>query len=330
MKLGVKAGLLAGAAVIAAVLIYRIADDSDPGGEPAFVRLVSGPAGGSWYPLGAKIAQVWGDGVPEIVTSNAPGGGVSNVMDVNAGNAEFGFAYGNSAHQGFNGLGKFRGKQENIRHFATLYPAAFQVAVRRDSPIRSYADLKDKNLSPGKAGWSGTVMSEAVLGAYGITFESIRAAGGTVHHVDYADSVALMKDGHIDVFLGVTAVPQSSFIALNFNPGIRFLEVDPPQMEQMLRENPGYIRTKIPLTAYEGLERDVNTLGLSTIMIVNKDVPDDVVYRMAKVFWESHALIAEVQSVWNGARLDDALAGTVVPVHPGAQRYYDEVGVIAK
>ena len=225
---------------------------------------------------------------------------------------------------------QFRGKQEHIRHFATLYPAAFQVAVRRNSEIQGYADLHDKNLSPGKAGWSGTVMSEVVLGTYGITFASIKSAGGTVHHVDYADSVALMKDNHIDAFLGVTAVPQSSFIDLNFNPGIRFLKIDEPHIRKILADNPGYIRTSIPQQAYEGLERDVKTLGLSTIMIVNSDAPDDMVYQLAKTFWEAHGEIEEVASVWQGARLEDALTGVVIPVHPGAQRYYDEVGIAPK
>jgi TRAP-type uncharacterized transport system substrate-binding protein len=102
----------------------------------------------------------------------------------------------------------------------------FQIAVPRKSAIRSIADLKDRNISPGKAGWSGTAFAQAVLAAYGITFDSIKRNGGAVHHVDYSDSVALLKDGHIDAFLPLASVPQSSLMELDFEPGIRLLSID--------------------------------------------------------------------------------------------------------
>ena len=115
-----------------------------------FVRMVSGPAGGSWYPLGAKIAEVLGQEVPGIATSNGPGGGVGNVKDVNKGDAEVGWSYAHTAYNGYTGTGKFDSPQTNVRHFATLYPAALQTAVPKSSSIMSYADMKDKSISPGK------------------------------------------------------------------------------------------------------------------------------------------------------------------------------------
>ena len=148
-----------------------------------------------------------------------------------------------------------------------------------------------------------------------------------MHYVDYADSVALMKDGHIDAFLGVTSVPQASFIDLNFKPGIRFLSIDDERMAAILAGNRGFIRTVIPKTAYDGMAADVPTIGAVTVMLVHKDLPDDLVYRMAQVFWANHARFAEVKKVWNEVKLENALMAVPVPVHPGAQRYYDEVGV---
>ena len=328
MKSRTKWGLAAVGLIAVAILFFAMrSGDSDDGEAPVFVRMVSGPAGGSWYPLGAKIAQVLEQEITEIATSSGPGGGVSNVKDINQRNAEIGFSYANTTYDGYMGRGKYREAQTNVRHFATLYPAAFQAAVRRDSAVRTYADLKDKHISPGKAGWSGTVIAEAVLKAYGITFDSIRANGGTVHYVDYADSVALMKDGHIDAFLGVTSVPQASFIDLNFKPGIRFLSIDDEHMAAILASNRGFIRNVIPKTAYDGMVADVPTIGSVTVMLVHKDLPDDLVYRMAQVFWANHASFAEVKKVWNEVKLENALMAVPVPVHPGAQRYYDEVGV---
>ena len=295
-----------------------------------FVRMVSGPAGGSWYPLGAKISEVLGKSVKGIATSNGPGGGVSNVLDVNKGNAEVGWSYAHTAYNGFQGKGKFKKKQGNIRHFATLYPAGLQTAVPRSSKITTYADLKDKNISPGLTKWSGYAAVELLLKYYGLTMDSIRKAGGTVHHVSYSDSVALMKDGHIDAFMGLTSIPQASFIDLNFKPGVRFLAVDDAVMKKFLGDNPGYIPTIIPTTAYDGIQKDVPTLGVVTILLVHKDLPDNVVHDMAKALWDNHAEFVKVKKVWNTVKLENALLGASLPIHPGAQKYYDSKGVKKK
>jgi len=162
-----------------------------------FLRMVSGPSGGSWYPLGAKLMQLMDEEIDGVTTSNTSGGGISNVMSVNDGDAEVGFSYAHTAANGVKGTGKFSKPQENVRHLATLYGSMFQVAVRQDSDIKTFEDMKGANISPGKAKWTGTAFAEAILKEYGISFDSIRENGGTVHHVSYTESVALMKDGHI-------------------------------------------------------------------------------------------------------------------------------------
>jgi len=295
-----------------------------------FVRIVSGPAGGSWYPLGAKIAEVLGKQVKGISTSNGPGGGVGNVKDVNKGEAELGWTYGHTAFNGLKGQGAFDKANPDIRHFATLYPAGLQTAVPAKSDIKSYADLKDRSVSPGKAKWSGFAAYKMVIGHYGYTIDDVKKSGGTVHHVSYSDSVALMKDGHIEAFTGLTSVPQASFLDLEFRPGIRFLPLDKPILDEILSSNPGYIRSTITSDDYKSIETPVETLGAVTIMVINKDVPDDIAYNMTKALWENHAEFVKVKKVWSSVKLESALLGAATPIHPGVKRYYDEKGVMVK
>jgi TRAP transporter TAXI family solute receptor len=292
-----------------------------------FVRMVSGPAGGSWYPLGAKIMQVMQKDVGGIATSNGPGGGVGNIKDVSEGNAEIGWSYGHTAYNGYVGRGKFDRPYKNVAFFATLYPGVVQIAVPKNSSIHSISDFKGKNISPGKAGWTGTAFAETVLNAYDLSFDKIRQAGGTVHHVDYNDSVALMKDGHIDVFVAVTSMPQASFIDLNFKPGIRLISIAPAKMKGIIANNPGVIATKIPKGTYEGMDADVPTLATATVMVVRADLPADLVYKMCKVFWKEHDTFVAVKKTWNDVKLADALSAAAIPVHPGAERCYKELGV---
>ncbi len=292
-----------------------------------FIRMVSGPSGGSWYPLGAKIMQVFDDEVDGISTSNTSGGGISNVLAVNGGDAEFGFSYAHTTANGFKGVGKFKKPQPDVRHFATLYGSMFQVAVRTDSDIKSFADMAGANISPGKAKWTGTAFAESILSAYGITFDSIRENGGTVHHVNYTESVALMKDGHIDVFMAATNMPQASFIELEQSPGIRFIGLPKDKQAEIIAANPGFIEGTMPAGVYDSVSEDLNSLGIVVNMVVHKDLPDDMVYQMCKVFWANHGTFAEVKSVWNRVKQEDALSGVAIPVHPGAERCYKELGV---
>jgi TRAP transporter TAXI family solute receptor len=308
-------------AAVAAVVVAPAAQ------AQTFVRMVSGPSGGSWYPLGAKIMQVLGEKVDGITTSNTSGGGISNILAVNGGDAEIGWSYAHTAYNGYTGKGKFKSANPNVRHFATLYPAMFQVAVRKDSPIKSFADMKAANISPGKAKWTGTAFAESVLKAYGLSFDDIKKNGGTVHHVDYTESVALMKDKHIDVFMAATSMPQASFLELEHSPGIRFIGLSDDKLQQILKDNPGYIPGVMPKGVYESVNHDIKTLGIVTNMVVSKDLPDDLVYKMCKVFWANHDAFAQVKKIWNKVKVEDALNGAAIPVHPGAKKCYDELGV---
>jgi len=296
-------------------------------GEQTFVRVASGPAGGYWYPLGAKQAEIFQREIPGVAASSGPGGGLGNIRDVSNGEAEVGYTYAHSAHNASVGAAPFTEAHTDLRHFASLYPAAYQVAVPAASNIRSYLDLADRNLSPGKLTDSGYATFELVMGKYGLGADRIRENGGTVHHVSYSDSVALMKDGHIDAAFAITGFPQAFFLDLEFRPGIRFLPMDEGILEEIITENPGYIRVTMSNEHYDSIEIPVVTLGAMTALVVNRNLPDDLVYAMTKALWDAHAELAAVADAWEQTSLEQALVGAAIPVHPGALRYYQEHGV---
>ena len=138
MKKLMKILLAAVPLVLAGNVAVKAADE--------FVRIASGPSGGSWYPLGAKMAEIFGK-IEGLSVSNGPGGGVGNVLDVNKKEAELGWTYGHTSYDGFKGNAPtFKSANPNIRHLATFYPAGLQTVVKKDSDIKSYSDLKTKNL----------------------------------------------------------------------------------------------------------------------------------------------------------------------------------------
>lgn len=313
-------------AMVALVAIPAVLAAGSAGAD-TFVRMITGPAGGAWYPFGAKMMELAQKDIEGIRTSSGPGGGVGNVRNIDRGSAELGWTFGFTAYDGYAGRDSFKEAHQNIRHFANLYPGILQTAVPARSEIRSYADLKGKNFSPGKLVFSGNVTVERLLGLYGITYDGIRSDGGTIHRVDFSDSVALMKDGHIDAFTALTNVPNASFIALDFQPGMRLLPVEPEMLEKFTKENPGFFDATIPGGTYNGLKEDVTTIATATVLIASKDIDNELAYKLTRSLWENHAELAKVNATWNEVKLADALKGAAIPVHPGAQKYYDEKGV---
>ena len=296
--------------------------------ETKFLRMFSGPEGGSWYPLGAAMMSII-EKSTGISTSNGPGGGVGNCKAVNAGRADFGWTYTHTAYNAYNGRGKFKKENTNLRHMMSLYPGVFQIAVPKSSKIKTVSDLADKRIVPGKVGFSGTVIAENVLAAYGLTFDSIKKNGGLVNYEGYSDSAALMKDGHSDCYMAVTSCPQSTIIDLMFRPGVRFLSVDKEHMEKITALDPGLMPTVIPKGSYKGLDQDIPTVGTVTALVVNKDVPDDVVYNAVKTLYANWPALAEVkkQAIEN-SKPENAMVGAGIPVHPGALKYFKEMGYV--
>jgi len=312
--------------VMAMLLVSVFLITSTPQAEQKFLRMFSGPEGGSWYPLGSAMMGIVEKGT-EISSSNGPGGGVGNCKAVNGGRADLGWTYTHTAYNAYNGRGKFNKKSTNLRHLMSLYPGVFQMAVPKNSKINSVADLKDKRIVPGKVGFSGTVIAEQVLGAFDITFDSIKKNGGSISYVGYSDSAALMKDGHSDCYMAVTSCPQSTIIDLNFRPGVRFLPVDKEHMDKILQMEPGLMATTIPAGAYKNLEADVPAVGTVTAIVIHKDVSDDLAYKIVKTLYANWPELAKVKKkAIEDSKPENALMGARIPVHPGAMRYYKEMG----
>lgn len=295
-----------------------------------FVRMLAGPAGGSWYPYGAKMAEMWEKNIEGITTSNAPGGGVGNMRDIQAGNAEIGWTFGNTAYQGYNGQGKFKKPTKDVLFFANLYPGILQIAVPKNSDIKSLRDINGKRVSPGKTTFAGNIAFETLIALYGITYEGIKKAGGTIHRVGFRDSAALLKDGHIDVFAAMTTAPNSSFIAIDFQPGFRMLPVEEEIANKYIEKYPGFIKTTIEKGVYTSVTEDVPAIAAPTVLVINKSVSSEIAYQLAKVLWEHHRALKQVNKYWENVKLADALDGSVIPVHPGAMKYYKEKGVAKK
>ena len=288
------------------------------------LKMMTGPMGGSWYPLGGAIADAIQKDIPGVTVAVAPGGGVGNVEAIEFGKCEIGFSNSSSAVDGVHGRTPFKKKMENMRQLANLYPQYFQMAVLEDAGIKTVADLKGKAISPGPKGFTGEFASRQVLQVYGLSYKDMKK----VHHVGYNDTIALMKDGHCDAFLGCTTIPASAIMDLASTRKIRMLSMSDDMIKAVQKLNAGYVRRTIPKGTYQGVDYDVHTFGFFTHLIISAKLPDDLVYKMTKSMVTNLPRFGNVVKSMKGLTAEDLATDIGVPFHPGALKYFKEVGAI--
>ena len=149
------------------------------------LKMMTGPMGGSWYPLGGAIMNAVQKEIPGATISVTLGGGMANVEALELGKCDIGFSNSSSAVDGLYGRPPFKKKMENMRQLANLYPQYFQMVVTEASGIKSVADLKGKNIAPGPKGHTGELLAQQVLEVYGLSYKDM----AKIHHVQYSDSV---------------------------------------------------------------------------------------------------------------------------------------------
>lgn len=288
------------------------------------LKLATGPMGGSWYPLGGAIADSIQKAMPGVTVAVSPGGGIQNVEGVELGRFEIAFSNSSSGVDGIHGRPPFKQKMESVRQLANLYPQYFQMIVLEDSGMKSVTDLKGKRIAPGPRGQTGEFAASQVLQIHGLSYRDM----SKVHHVNYADTVALMKDGHCDGWLLVTTIPGASIMDLASARKIRLLPLSADKIKAMRDLNAGYIPRTVPKGTYAGVDYDVPGVGWYTHMIISAKLPDDLVYNITKTLVTDVERLGQIVRDMRGVTAKDLAQDIGIPLHPGAAKYYKEIGAI--
>jgi TRAP transporter TAXI family solute receptor len=302
--------------------------------EVKFIKIGTASPGGLWYLTGAALAAEIHKNIPSIETSSTTGGSVANATTVNKG-TEIQLAFNNAADQSlaFYGKAPFKEPHPNIRMIGTMETMLWYMVVPRSSDIKSIYDLKDKRINFGRVGSLGRKVTIVVLRHHGITEESIKANRGTVHALSFNDAADMMRDGHLDVITQPGAIIPY-LVDLDTRPGLRWLPLGGKEREKVLADpemkgwGPGVLKKGLFL----GITKDIPTIQVKTTIIVNKNLPEDLVYRITKIVYESgfqkEALASgEAKGLPKACNLADLKEASTIPIHPGALKYFREKGI---
>jgi hypothetical protein len=288
------------------------------------LRFMTGPQGGSWYPMGGAIKNVVEKAVPDTSLQVMPGAGIANVKAVQAGKADLAFANSVSTVDAINGKPPFEEQADNVCNIATLYPQYFQIVTTADSGIESLDQLKGHGLTTQPTGNTGEAITAHLVEAAGLSYDDL--AG--VDFVSYNDSVALLKDGNSEVFTLGTTVPASAIMDLASARDVKLLEVDDAILAKMKELNPGYQRTEIPAGSYPGQDAAVPTIGYATHVIARCDLPAETVTGILEQIVGNQQDLAAVATTIADTSQEQMAADIGVPMHEAAARFWQDKGAM--
>ena len=288
------------------------------------IRIMSGPQGGSWYPLAGAIQTIVEKEVAGTSLRVAPGAGISNVLGVENNKAEMGFGNSVSTFDGVHGNDPFKKKTENVCHIATLYFQYFHVVALADAGVKTVSDVNGKILTTQQKGNTGEQMTRDVLKVYGLDYAKLRK----VNFGSYNDSVEQLKDGHAQVFSLITTVPASAVMDLGSARKITVIPVPDDKLRMLQKINKGYDKRTIKAGSYPGQEKDIQTIGTWTHLIMRCSTPEDLVYKVTKSLAQNTEHLGNVVSAVKGLTPKELAIDVGVPYHPGARKYYREAKVL--
>jgi len=282
--------------------------------------------GGAWYPTGGAIADLITKNIKGVsCTAIASGGAISNVKMLGQGTAHIVFTFPAPMQDAMNGVEDFaKDKITNVRGIVVKYTEYWQLPVLADSPIKSVPDLKNRTLATLVKGNVGEQMTRRVLEAHGITYKDLKK----VHHVSFADAGSLMQDGHVDgiALIGPLYIPNIGEVSMS--RAIRLVPLSEDMVGKILKKYPAYSRVVVPAGVYKNVNQSTVTVGEAAIIAVRADLSDNLVYQITKVIHENKPGLVSVAKALSEMSPESSVKYMGVPIHPGAQKYYREVGAL--
>lgn len=282
---------------------------------------------GALYPLGAGIANLWNTKLGYVnARVQASNGGIQNLNLLKAGNAQVSFAVSSITYEALNGERGFKDRAyKDVRVLAGLYYNPNQVVARTDSGVASLADFKGKSFAPGAAGGTTEVESRIHFTETGLKYpDDIKA-----HFVGFTESIDLMRNKQLDGVWIMAGMPTAAVTEMCSTANGKLVGMDDELIAKVQAKYPWYSKFTIPAGTYDGQTEPVQTTAVKMLLLTDASMPDDVVYDLAKTFWENLDSLGKAHAVMKTVTKEMAVSDlSGIPLHPGAEKYYREIGLL--
>lgn len=299
-------------------------NNSDSGEKPSSLIIATGGTAGTYYPLGGGIANLIQEEAGTNATAQVTGAAVENMRLISDKEVDLAITQGDIADYAAKGTEMFSdGAVGNLQAIGALYQETIQVVVTESSGIASVSDLKGKKVSVGAPGSGTEVNARQILEAYGLTFDDL-----SLDRLSFGDSAKKMQDGGLDAAFVTAGAPTAAINELAATTGIKILTIEDDKIKAIIDKYKYYSQQVIPAGTYPKQDAEVTTVAVKAIMSVRSELDEQLVYDITKAIYENTEPLIAINAKANEIQTDKALEGISIPLHPGAEKYLKEKGVV--
>jgi TRAP transporter TAXI family solute receptor len=312
---------------LAVLLVCGMALASTALAAPKFISIATGGTGGAYFPIGAGLADVINKKLTGYnASAEVTAASKVNCINVNDGKSDLALVLGDTLSYAYKGdkLGGFTKPLTNIRILAAIYHNTIQIVARKDSGIEKMADLKGKKVSVGAPGSGTEINARQIFAAAGMSYKDF----GRTDYLSFSESADQMKNRAIDVTLMSSGLPNPGIMDIATSVDINLVPIEGELLKTLDKDSPFFITTVIPKGTYKGQDHDVSSVGIPNFLIVRANLDDQTVYEITRAMFENLDRLVQAHAAAKGIKLESAAKGLPVPLHPGAEKYYKEKGIV--
>ncbi|MEX1168215.1 MAG: TAXI family TRAP transporter solute-binding subunit [Hydrogenophaga sp.] len=293
--------------------------------QQQFINVLTGGQSGVYYPVGVALSQIFAKDIPNVrSTAQVTKASAENLNLLQAGRGELAIALGDSVSDAWKGDAEagFPKKLDKLRGLSGTYNNYIQIVASADSGIKTLADLKGKRVSVGAAKSGTELNARAVFKAAGLTYADM----AKVEYLGFGESVELMKNRQLDATLQSAGLGVASIRDLS--TAIKIVVIPVPADVVTKVGDAAYQPAMIPANTYTGQTEAIPTAAITNFLVTHSDVPNDTAYRMTKAMYDNIDTLYAAHNAAKAIKRENAIKGMPIPLHPGAEKYYREVGLI--
>ena len=294
------------------------------GAEQQFLTIATGGSSGPYYTIGGAMAKVYKDKLGYNASVQSTGASVENINLIKSKKADLAFVMSDVTTFAYEGQENFKegGAIKDLRAMAGLYLNYVQIVTLKDRNIQSVYDLKGKRVGVGAPNSGVEVNARMVLAGHGITYDDIKA-----DYLSYAEAIEQLKNNNIDAAFVTSGLPNATVIDLSTTKDVAIVPIKPEDVAKMQEQYPFFVSAEIPAGVYNN-EQPIQTAAIRNILLLRGDLSDDQAYKLTKTFFEELPALQAAHNAANEIDVKEAGKNLVVPLHPGAEKYYKEVGAL--
>ena len=293
--------------------------------QQQFVNVLTGGQSGVYYPLGVALSQIYAKNIPNVrSTAQVTRASAENMNLLEAGRGEVALALADTVSNAYKGNAEagFAKPLTKLRGLSATYNNYIQIVANADSGIKTLADLKGKRISVGAAKSGTELNARAIFKAAGLSYSDM----AKIEYLPFGESVELMKNRQLDATLQSAGLGVASIRDLATSVNIVVVAV--PAIVVTRVGDAAYQPSVIPANTYAGQTVDIPTAAIPNFLVTHSGVSDELAYQMAKALYDNIDTMYAAHNAAKAIKRENAVRGMPVPVHPGAARYYKEVGVM--